>query len=36
MFLNSYKEGFDGVEGEVVREGVLGCVERISKRMKGL
>ena len=34
MFLNSCREGFDGVEGDMVKEGVSGCVKKISKRMR--
>ena len=34
MFSNSCREDFDRVDGDMVREGVSGCVKKISKRMR--
>ena len=36
MFSNSCREDFDGVDRDMVREGVSGCVKKISKRMRRL
>ena len=34
MFSNSCREDFDGVDGDMVREGVSGYVKKISNRMR--
>ena len=34
MFSNSCRKDFDRVDGDMVREGVSGCVKTISKRIR--